>query len=120
MENQAGAKVKRIRADGAGELTTSAFITAFYAEKRLHVEPTAPYFPQQNGIAERLNRVLVERIRAMLYGSGLDQALWDEALLAVVFTRNRSPTVDGRSTPHELFYGKTPDFSCLRLWGSPA
>ena len=74
-------------------------------------ELTVPKSPQQNGVAERLNRTLVETTRSMLAGSGLPQKLWAETLSTAVYLRNRSPTkaVD-RMTPFEAFHGV---FGCV-------
>lgn len=119
-ENQSGLKVKRLRADGAGELIGSADMQEFFQEKGISVEPTAPYSPQSNGAAERLNRTLMERVRAMLVASAMSKEFWSEALMTVVFTHNRAPTKDGKSTPFERFYGKKPDVGGLRVWGSTA
>jgi hypothetical protein len=61
--------------------------------RELHIthELTVPGTPQQNGDAERLNRVLLERTRAVLAESGLCQNLWAEALVTVNYARNRTP-----------------------------
>jgi len=89
----------------------------FMASKGIIAEFSAPYSPKQNGKAERHNRVLMERTRAMLLGSRLPLANWGEALVAASFIMNRSPTADGSATPHERFYAKRPDVSMLRVWG---
>jgi len=60
----------------------------------------------------------MERVRSILAVSELGEELWAEALMAVVSTRNRGPTGDGRATPLELLHGKRPDFACLLVWGS--
>jgi len=120
LELQSGRKVKIIRADGARELLGRAEVRAFMQEKGIKAEPTAPYTPQQNGKAERLNRTLMERVRAMILDAGLAMDTWGEALMAAEYTRNRSPTRDGKSTPFERFYGKKPNVSNLRVWGSKA
>jgi hypothetical protein len=75
--------------------------------------------PQHNGIAERLNRTLLEKVRAMLHESGLPKALWGEAMRHAVWLKNRTPTkaLDG-GTPLEAATGKKPDLSRVRPWGS--
>jgi len=79
---------------------------------------TLPYTPEANGVAERLNRTLFERTRALMLDAQADKNLWGEAIMAVVHTANRSPTTDGKSTPYERFHGVKPDVSHLRDWGS--
>lgn len=117
LERQTGKKVKRIRCDGAGELGDAT--QDFYRSRSIRLEPTAAYSPQQNGKAEHLNRTLMERVRAVMAESGMGHSLWAEAMLTAVFTRNRSPSKDGRATPFERIYNKKPDVSMLRVWGSP-
>lgn len=91
----------------------------FFRGDGIRLEVTAAYSPQQNGKAERLNRKLMERVRADLSEWGLDHTQWAEALLTAVYTRNRSPASCATATPFELFHGKTPDVSMLRVWCSP-
>jgi len=78
------------------------------------------YTPQQNGAAERLNRTLMERVRAMLEDSKLGDALWAEAVVTANYIRNRSPAAGTAKTPWELFHGRKPDVSKLRAFGALA
>ena len=59
IETQTGCQLKHLRSDGGGEYINALFRT-FCAEKGIIMESTAPYSPTQNGIAERLNRTLLE------------------------------------------------------------
>ena len=72
-------------------------------------QTTVPYTPQQNGVAERWNRTLLETARSLLHGAGpnVPQSLWGEAVAAATLIRNCCPTkgVSTLKTPHELFYG---------------
>jgi len=120
LEKQTGLKVKIIRCDGAGELVGSASMVKFFNDTGIKAETTPPYNPQMNGKAERLNRTIMERLRAVLLEYKLPKSLWAELLMALFFLRNRSPTADGSATPYERFYGKKPDVSHLRVLGSPA
>ena len=76
---------------------------------------------EQNGVAERLNRTLVEAIRAMLLDTNLPHKFWAEAISTAAYLRNRSPTsaVEG-TTPHEAWYGQKPRMEHLRVFGSTA
>jgi len=120
LQKQAGLKVKIIRCDGAGELVKSATMVAFFNNTGIKAETTAPYNPQVNGKAERLNQTIMERLRAVLLEYELPKSLLAELLMALFFLRKRSPTVDGTTTPFERFYGKKPDVSHLRVLGSAA
>jgi hypothetical protein len=78
------------------------------------------YTPQQNGKAERLNRTLMEKVRAMLADSGLPKPLWGEAIVTATLLRNLSPFKDNDKTPYEMFYGKAPNIARLRTFGCKA
>ncbi|GJX41829.1 pol polyprotein [Tanacetum coccineum] len=69
VENQLGQKIKVVRSDRGGEYVS--LLAELYAKHRIRHEFTAPYSPQQNGIAERKNRTLKEMVNAMLISSGL-------------------------------------------------
>ena len=119
LELQAGARVKRVRCDGAGELSSTDMLD-FYSRRGIRLEPTAAHTPQQNGKAERLNWTLVENLRCLLMEAALGPDFWAEALQTVICTRNRAPTSDGRATPLERFNGRKPDVGGFRVWGSRA
>ena len=76
--------------------------------------------PQLNGVAKRLDRTQLERIRAFAHGSGLPKSLWGEALRHAVWLKNRTATRaldrDGKM-PFGALYGRPPDLSALRVWG---
>ena len=79
LETMTGVKVKRVRHDGAKKYLTHD-LKAWYEDKGITSEMTAPYKAQQNGKAERVNRTLMERVRAALLDSGAEEELWAEAL----------------------------------------
>ena len=72
-------------------------------------ELTVPKTPEQNGVAERANRTLVEMVRSTLVDSKLPPKFWAEALSTAVYLQNRSPTkaVEGM-TPFEAWMGENP------------
>jgi hypothetical protein len=76
--------------------------------------------PSQNGVAERMNRTLVELGYAMLITSELPEFLWEYAVAHVAYLRNHTyvkhlPT----STPYQGWFGAKPDISHLREFGAP-
>ena len=83
-------------------------------------ETTAPYSPDQNGVAERANRTIIERVKAIITEFKLDKRLWMEIADTVVYLKNRSPTTAVATTPYELWHGTKPDLSHLRIIGSTA
>jgi hypothetical protein len=115
-ENRLGSSIQAVRSDGGGEFIGKN-LRAFFADKGIQHQLTAPYSPEQNGKAERLNRTLQERARAMLYESGMEQELWAEAFATASYLRNLSPVSGLAKTPWELFHGVQPDISHLRIFG---
>ena len=76
--------------------------------------------PQQNGVVERNNRMIMGATWAMLHDQGLPIHLWVEACNIAVYVQNRCPhRVLGMKTPEEEFSGKKPDISHLNIFGSP-
>jgi transposase InsO family protein len=88
--------------------------------KGMEIELTAPYSPSQNGIAERMNRTLVELARAMIIGSHLPEYLWEHAVSHAAYIRNRSyTTAVSDQTPYEGWHGMKPNVTHLREFGAP-
>jgi hypothetical protein len=119
MENQIGAKIKNVRTDNGTEYVNET-LGSYFKQKGITHQRSAPYSPQQNGRAERLNRTLMEKTRAMLGEAGLPQEMWGEAVATANFVRNRSPVTGKDKTPWELFFGRRPDVSILRTFGCRA
>ncbi|KAK4404213.1 Retrovirus-related Pol polyprotein from transposon TNT 1-94 [Sesamum angolense] len=79
---------------------------------------TNPYTPQQNGVAERMNRTLLEKVRCMLISSGLPKSFWGEALVTAAYLINRSPSVPlNGKIPESMWTGHVIDISSLRVFG---
>jgi hypothetical protein len=95
-------------------------MAAYFGEKEVVYQTTARYSPEQNGVAKRLNRVLMERARAMLIELGLPDEMWAEAVVTVNYVRNRTPVSAHGKTPWEAFYGKKPDVSHMRVFKARA
>ena len=70
VENQTGRKLKCLRTDNRGKFKSEEFVK-FFRERGIRREYTAPYSSEQNGIAERMNRTIQERVVSMLQHSGL-------------------------------------------------
>lgn len=119
VENQTGKKIKQLRNDnGRGEYVNAEFINLL---KTAGIKPqfTVPHNPQQNGRAERVNRTILERVRCMLFDSGLGKEFWAEAATVACQISNCTPKLAlGHVTPHELWYGNKPDLSNFRIFGS--
>ena len=116
VTNQTECKIKTLRADNGGEYTSTDF-EDFLKEKGIRHETTVPHSPQQNGVAERMNRTLQEAALSMILHAGLTKAFWAEAICNAAYVRNRVITTATGVTPYERWYGKKPDVSNLRVFG---
>ena len=116
-ETQTSKRLKAVRTDRGTEYLNTELETYFSSRGIVH-QTTAAYTPEQNGVAERFNRTLMEKVRAMLYDAHLDYELWAEAAATATYVRNRSPTSQCAQTPWELFYGSKPDVSNMRVFGA--
>ena len=115
VENQLNKKIKVVRSDRGGEYVSP--FADLCAQHGIRHEFTAPYSPQQNGIAERKNRTLKEMVNAMLISSGLSQNMWGEAILSANYLLNKIPHKEKDETPYELWMGRKPSYKYLRVWG---
>jgi transposase InsO family protein len=79
-----------------------------------------PGTPQQNGVAERRNRTLMDMVRSMLSNSELPLFLWSEALKTDVYVLNRVSSKAVPKTPFELWNGWKSSLNHLHIWGCPA
>ncbi|KAE8704670.1 hypothetical protein F3Y22_tig00110447pilonHSYRG00005 [Hibiscus syriacus] len=117
VENENGMKVKRLRSDNGGEYRNRRF-RDFCANNGIKMETTVPMTPQQNGVAECMNRTLNERARSMRIHAGLPKFLWVEAINTAAYLINRGPSVplDGRIS-EEVWSKKEINLSHLRVFG---
>jgi len=92
----------------------------FLKQKGIVHQTTAPFTPEQNGVAERFNRTLKQKVRCMLVEAELGEEFWAEAALTACLLRNISPVKNRTATPYELFTGRKPNISFLRIWGCRA
>lgn len=118
IENQMDLKIKAIRTDNGGEYCSSEFDN-FLSKHGIKHELTAPYTPQQNGVAERFNRTLTERAKCLMFDANLPTSYWAEATGMATYLKNRTTsTLLGDKTPYELFHGAQADLSELKIFGS--
>uniref|UniRef100_A0AAV1U342 Polyprotein n=1 Tax=Peronospora matthiolae TaxID=2874970 RepID=A0AAV1U342_9STRA len=109
---------KVLRSDNGGEYRNET-MNKFCKAKFIKQEFTVPYNPEQNGIAERMNRTLVEMTRCMLKESGLDKSYWCEALMTAADIRNILPNASNKnSRPHEMVFRKVPRIDHMRVFGA--
>nr|GEU55249.1 receptor-like protein kinase ANXUR1 [Tanacetum cinerariifolium] len=110
-------KIKKLRTDNGLEFCGESFnaLCRKYGIARHH---TLVKTPQQNGVAERMNRTIMEKVRCMLSHANLDKDFWVEAATTVTYLINRSShrSLDG-NIPEILWSGNCVDYSNLRVFG---
>ena len=110
---------KAIRFDNGKEFLNEE-LASWCAQQGIEIQTTAPYSPSQNGVAERMNRTIVELARAMLNEHQLPQFLWEHAVAHAVYVCNRAFTKAlGNKTPYETWFEKRPNVSHFREFGAP-
>ncbi|GJX98125.1 putative ribonuclease H-like domain-containing protein [Tanacetum coccineum] len=117
VENLVDKKVKIIRCDNGTEFKNRV-MSEFCEKKGIKKEFSVARTPQQNGVAERRNRTLIEAARTMLADSKLPTTFWAEAVNTACYVQNRVLVVKPHNkTPYELFRGRTPALSFMRPFG---
>lgn len=120
VENEVNKSIKVLRSDNGGEYINTQ-LRDFLVKHGIKHQTTISHTPQQNGVAERTNRSICEKARAMMQDANCSKHFWAEASNTAVYLKNRSPhaAVLGK-TPEEVWTGVKPDLSHLRIFGSRA
>ncbi|GJR50062.1 putative ribonuclease H-like domain-containing protein [Tanacetum coccineum] len=117
VENLVDKKVKIIRSDNGTEFKNNV-MDEFCREKGIKREYSVARTPQQNGVAERKNRTLIEAARTMLADSKLPTTFWAEAVSTACYVQNRVLIVKPHNkTPYELFRGIKPAIGFMKPFG---
>ncbi|GJW85526.1 putative ribonuclease H-like domain-containing protein [Tanacetum coccineum] len=117
IENPVDKKVKIIRCDNGTEFKNRV-MSEFCKKKGIKKKFSVARTLQQNGIAERRNRTLIEAARTMLADSKLPTTFWAEAVNTTCYVQNRVLVVKPHNnTPYELFRGRTPSLSFIKPFG---
>ena len=127
-----GYAVRLLQSDNGGEYTSNEISKVISEFQKISVEYgvtqnfTCAYTPEQNGVAERLNRTLVELARSLLVEAGMSEAFWSLAVKHVVYCRNRiwhkvhQTSANVGASAYQVLYGKPPNIDHLRVWGCDA
>nr|GEX43234.1 hypothetical protein [Tanacetum cinerariifolium] len=119
LENLLSLKVKIIRCDNGTEFK-NADLNQFCGLKGIKREFSVSMTPQQNSIAERKNRTLIEAARTLLADSLLPIPFWAEGVNIACYVQNRVlVTKPHNKTPYELLYGRLPSIGFMRPFGCP-
>lgn len=89
VKNQFKTTINTVRSDNGGEYCSEKFITSC-AEQGIKHQFTTAYSPASNGVAERLNRTLMDKARTLLSDSNLPKCFWSEAINASIWLYNRT------------------------------
>lgn len=117
VERQTGEALICLRTDRGGEYLSNEF-KSFCDETGIKRQLTTAFTPQQNGIAERKNRTIMEMVRCVLNDKGVPKRFWAEAAKWAVHVLNRSPTsVLKEKTPEEMWSGVKPTVDYFRVFG---
>ncbi|KAJ9555363.1 LOW QUALITY PROTEIN: hypothetical protein OSB04_009977 [Centaurea solstitialis] len=116
VQNLLDKRIKFLRSDRGGEYLSDEFDNHLM-ECGIVSQLTPPYTPQMNGVSERRNRTLLDMVRTMMCHSSLPISFWGHALETAAHILNRAPTKSVEKTPYELWKGKKPNISFLKIWG---
>ncbi|KAJ9542401.1 hypothetical protein OSB04_028907 [Centaurea solstitialis] len=117
MERLNNLTVRSIRSDHGTEFKNST-LESFFEQKGISQNFSSVRTPQQNGVAERRNRTLIEAARSMLSEANLATQFWAEAVNTACYTQNRSLIVKRfRRTAYELFRNRKPSIEHLHIFG---
>lgn len=119
VESKWNSKVSKLRCDNGTEYTNKK-MKNYCRKKGIKLDYTVPHIPQQNGKAERLNRTLLDKARALIIDSGLKKEMWGEAVRIAAYLVNRSPTELLTVTSNQLWTGEKPNLSNCRVFGCKA
>nr|GEY65562.1 hypothetical protein [Tanacetum cinerariifolium] len=119
VENQLGKPIKSLRSDRGGEYMIQEFLDHL-KDHGIIAQRTPPYTPQHNGVSERRNRTLLDMVRSMMSQTTLPKSFWDNAHETVAHILNMVPTKKVKKTPYEVWHGKAPKLSYLKVWGCEA
>ncbi|CAD6236968.1 GSCOCG00012493001-RA-CDS [Cotesia congregata] len=118
VEKQTGLKIKALQSDNGREYCNKQF-DEYLRHEGIKKRLTVPYTPQQNGVAERMNRTIVDMARCLLIQAGFPTMYWGAAITTANYLRNRCPSRShGGSTPFELWFGRKPELKHLRVFGA--
>ena len=116
IEKQFSTKIKILRSDSGGEYMSNEF-QFFLQSHGIISQRSCPFTPQQNGVAERKNRHLLDVVCTLLIESCVPSHFLCEALSTAVYLNNRlpSPTLNDDS-PYFRLFGHALNYSNLHIF----
>ncbi|KAL5821663.1 hypothetical protein ACOSQ3_023545 [Xanthoceras sorbifolium] len=119
VERETGRRLKCVRADNGGEYRGP--FEEYCRSFGIRLEKSVPKTPQHNGVAERMNRTICERVRCMLSNAKLPNSFWGKAMRTAVDLINLSPSVPlNYDVPERVWTGKDVSYKHLKVFGCRA
>lgn len=118
VERQTGRKIKCLQSDNGKEYCNDE-LDSILDNQGIERRLTVPRTPEQNGVAERMNRTLLDMARCLMIQSRLPLMFWAEAVATACHIRNRCPSSSlSGAIPYEMWTGKKTVWNYLRAFGS--
>jgi hypothetical protein len=113
-------KIQYLKSDQGGEFVNKRFKGACFTYGIVQ-QFSAAYTHEQNGLIERINRTILEKVRCLLFTAKLPKYLWGEAVSTAVYLYNRTPHSQLQfKTPYQALYDTKPDITNIKVFGSIA
>ncbi|PKU62451.1 Retrovirus-related Pol polyprotein from transposon TNT 1-94 [Dendrobium catenatum] len=117
IKTQFNTKLKALRSNGGGEFLSTEF-TSFLLTHGIQRQLSCPHTPEQNGVAERKHRHLLELTRTLIHASNIPHSFWAEALSTANYLINRLPSKSiNLNIPFQRLHGRLPNYTVLRTFG---
>jgi len=120
VEKETDMPIKYVRSDRGGKFI-SFELMKYCEEQGIRRFLTTSYSPQQNGVAERKNRTILDMVRTMLKSKNVPKELWAEVVQCAIYVQNRCPHAKlNKKTPQEVWSGRKSSVSHLKVFSSIA
>jgi hypothetical protein len=116
VEKKSGQKIKCLCSDGRKDYFSGQF-NGYLQQMGIRREFSCRYTPEQNGVAERKNRSIVEAARTMHEEKSMPRFYWAEAVRTAVYIQNR---IGDKVSAYERYFGTKPNLRHLRVFDSIA
>ena len=117
IQTQSKKKILCIKSDNGSEFRNSS-VQSFMTNNFVKPEYSAPYSPQQNGLAESTVKQIKSGCENLLKQASLANSFWEYAVFCYVFVKNRQFHHGTNSIPFKDFFGQFPNYDRLRVFGA--
>jgi hypothetical protein len=117
LKRQFETSIKGIHLDNAKEFKGSKW-DSYTKKEGIYNDYISPYSQEQNGIAERLNRYIIEHLLSIIHEKTIPLYLWPYIVKSIIHIKNRTYNSTIKKTPYEAITGQKPDITYIRTLGS--